>query len=486
MRQLTIERAAFIILFALLFALATRIPFDSDTWWHLRSGEHTLTEGMIYTDPFSFSMNGVSWINHGWGGQIFMYGVWQIAGNPGLAIYTSVLATAGMYMVFRMCAGNVYVRGLAVVVGAATAAVFWSARPQMISFFLSTVVLYILYLYKREKVDRLWLLPVIMLVWGNMHAGFSIGYIFMIGLIGGEVLANLFNPHGEYVIRWDRLRKLVIVALVSVAALVVNPYGLSMYAVPFETLGIGALREFIQEWNSPNFHERQIWPFVALLLGTLGAIGASDKRLDWGDFALLAGTAFLGLYAGRNIAVFAVVATPILTYHLDAILTERGWVLQTVKRPTRMMIRINTVLVGLVVLGSLAKVLVVLDAEMVAEAQAQFLPVEATNYLNAEDINGPMLNSYNWGGYLILNAPQEPVFVDGRTDLYRNDFLQIYVETAVGGDNWRDTLDDYDIQTVFVEAQSGLARLLRDEPGWALRYEDDLAVIFTQESSDDE
>ena len=88
---------------------------------------------MIYSDPFSFTMRGQPWINHSWGSQIIMYGFWQLAGNFGLAIYTSLLATAGMYMVFRMSAGNVYLRGFALVIGAATAAVFWSARPQMLS-----------------------------------------------------------------------------------------------------------------------------------------------------------------------------------------------------------------------------------------------------------------------------------------------------------------------------------------------------------------
>jgi hypothetical protein len=484
MRQLTIERAAFIILFALLFALATRIPIDTDTWWHIRSGEHTLTQGMITADPFSFTMRGEPWTNHSWGSQVILYAFWQVAGNFGLAIFTSLLATAGMYMVFRMSAGNVYLRALALVIGAATAAVFWSARPQMLSFFLSTVVLYVLYLYKRRQIDRLWLLPVVMLIWGNLHAGFSIGYILTAGVIGGEVLANIFNPQGEHVIRWPRLRRLIVFAVLSVPVLVINPYGLDMLAVPFQTVSIGALQEYIQEWNSPNFHERQTWPFIGLLLGTLGAVGASNKRLDWSDFALFAGTAFGAWLAGRNIAVFAVVATPILTYHLDAVLTERGWVLNTVKRPTRQMARMNAVMVALLVIGAAAKVLVVLDAETVAEAQAQFLPVDATEYLNAEGIGGPMFNSYNWGGYLILNAPQEPVFVDGRTDLYGNEFLQTYFQTAVGGDGWRETLDDYDIQTVLVEAPSGLARWLRDEPGWNLRYEDDLAVIFTREGDD--
>ncbi len=135
MRQLTIERAAVIILFMLLFALATRIPVDTDTWWHIRSGEYTLTQGMIYADPFSFTKAGEPWINHSWGAQIALYAIWQIAGNFGLAVFVAGLATAGMWFVYKMSAGSAYLRAFAIVLGAATAAVFWSPRPQMFSFF---------------------------------------------------------------------------------------------------------------------------------------------------------------------------------------------------------------------------------------------------------------------------------------------------------------------------------------------------------------
>src|SRR5690606_30537637 len=203
---------------------------------------------------FSFTKAGEPWTNHSWGSQIVLYGVWQLAENFGLAVFTAALATGGMYLVYRMCAGNVYLRAFALIIGAATAAVFWSPRPQMFSFFLSALVLYLIYLYKREKTDRLWLIPLVMLVWGNLHAGFSIGFILLGGTIAGEVINNLLNLQGEDVIIWARLRKLVIVTLVSVAAIVVNPYGLDMLRVPFQTVSIGALQDFIQEWRSPNFH----------------------------------------------------------------------------------------------------------------------------------------------------------------------------------------------------------------------------------------
>jgi len=486
MRQLTIERAAVIILFMLLFALATRIPIDTDTWWHIRSGEYTLTQGMIYADPFSFTKAGEPWINHSWGAQIALYAIWQIAGNFGLAVFVAGLATAGMWFVYKMSAGNVYLRAFAIVLGAATAAVFWSPRPQMFSFLLSAVLLYLLHLHKREKIDRLWLIPPIMALWGNLHAGFSIGFILLFGSIAGEILGRIFNPQGEAVVSWLGIRKMALVTVVSMAAIVINPYGLQMLGVPFQTISIGALQNFIQEWNTPNFHERQNWPFIFLLIGLFGAAGASKKRLDWTDFVLASGTAFMGLLAGRNVAVFAVVATPILTRYLDAILSERGWVVQPVKRATPRMARLNMILVVVIGLLSLAKVLLVLDVKTVDAAQREYLPVDAVEHLKGMNGEGAMFNSYNWGGYLMFQAPDIPVFVDGRTDLYGDTFLtQDYLQTASGAPGWQDRLNQYAIQRVVVEVNSGLARALRNEAGWRLDYEDDLGVIFVREGQDE-
>jgi hypothetical protein len=55
---------------------------------------------MIYEDPFSFTKNGEEWINHSWGSQIILYLAWEVAGNVGLSLYVSILATAGMGMLY--------------------------------------------------------------------------------------------------------------------------------------------------------------------------------------------------------------------------------------------------------------------------------------------------------------------------------------------------------------------------------------------------
>jgi len=484
MRKFTIERASLWIVFALLFAIAIRVPADTDTWWHIRSGEYTLTQGIIRIDPFSHTHAGEAWINHSWGSQILLFGIWQIAGNAGLAIYTAVLAVGGMAMLYPVCAGNTYLRAFVLILGASAAAVFWSARPQMLSFFFSTVVIFLIYDYKRYGRDHLWWFIPLIWLWGNLHAGWSIAYLLLFAFIVGEAFnkALVLDVHG---MGWAGWRKLLLVTALSIPTLLISPYGLDNLLVPINTVNIGPLRDFIQEWNSPNFQGRETWPFIALMMSLVGALWASRLKFDWSGFFLLIGTLFLALLYGRNIAVFAVAATPILTHHLHNALQVHGIQIKARQTVSPRMGRLNALLAGVVVLGVVIYALSVLLPATVEDAQSQFLPIDATAYLNQHTYSGNMFNSYNWGGYLMFAAPQYDVFIDGRTDLY-GDFLNTYLDTALGQAGWRETFADYGINLVMVEKSSGLDQKLREEMEWELVYEDDMAVIHVREGAGNE
>lgn len=488
-RPLTIERLAIWILFILLFAMAVRIPLDTDTWWHLRSGEEILEQGKIPTeDEFSHTLRGEDWIDQSWLAQVVLYAFYKATGGNGdpgdtgtigLAIFTAIFATGGMALVYKMCAGNIYSRMFVLVIGAATAAIFWTPRPQMFSFFLSAVVLYLLYLYKYKQVDRLWLIPVMMVLWANLHAGFAIGFIFLLGFLGGEAVGNLLDKSDAHAVSWQRLRKVGIITLISVVVLSINPYGPQMILYPFKTAGIQILNLFIQEWRSPDFKMPQTWPFVILLASVIIFGSRTRQNIAWSDLALTAGTALLALWAARNIAVFAVAATPVLSRQVDAWLTERNWQITPSQQATKQQIRLNWILLIVILLGGVAKVGTTLATKAVRENQGEFLPVEAANFLNENNPQGPMFNEYNWGGYFIFAVPDIPVFVDGRTDLYDDDFLKDYFRAILGAKEWRRPLDKYDIRLVVVEKSSALATLLREKPDeWRIIHEDDLAIIF--------
>ena len=492
-RGWTPQRLTLAILFVLIFAMAVRVPTDTDTWWHIRSGQYIAEHGRIpTTDPFSHTRYGQPWIDHSWGSQLVLYGVYELfgggieagaSGNVGLALYMAALATVGMAFVYRMSAGNVYVRAFALVLGTATAAVFWSPRPQMFSFALGAGLLYLLHLYKRRRVDRLWLIPPLIALWVNLHGGFAIGFIFLVGFLVGEALGNLFGDADDAdVVRWARLRKVALVTLVAVFAVALNPYGVQMLAYPFRTVNIGVLQDFIQEWASPNFHERQTWPFIALLLGTLGVAALNRRRIDWTDLTLVSGTAAMALMSGRNMSVFAIAATPALTRHLETWLDEHGWVLRPRRRVSTAQGWLNVALLVLIVLGALGKIAGALDPQVVRRAQEERFPVQLAAFLRETPPPGRMFNSYNWGGYLMFAAPNVPVYVDGRTDLYDDAFLREYLNIVFVREGWAEALDAQGVDFVAIEAQSVLATMLRTMPErWDERqFDDGRSALFVR------
>lgn len=484
MQKLSIERISLIIVFAMIFIIALRVPTDTDTWWHIRSGEYTLDNGIISTDPFSHTFADETWINHSWGSQIVMAGVWNIGGNIGLSLYTALLAVAGMGLLYQISAGNTYLKAFVLVLGAITAAIFWSARPQMLSFFFSTVILWLVYRYKRQDIDWLWGIIPLMWLWSNLHAGWSIGYLFLIAFIVGEAFNNILGID-ENALSWAGWRKLVLATVISIPFLALSPYLLDNMLVPFNTVNIEPLREFIQEWQSPNFQSRGTWAFIAMIMLLFMALWTSKLKFDWSSFFLLIGTLFLALLYSRNIAVFAVVATPILTYHLDNALTERNIILRPRRTVPRPMALINLGLVIVVLLGVSVYTLGILNPENIGEEQAKTLPTLAVSYLNENDIPTPIFNSYNWGGYLIFEAPDYPVFVDGRTDLYGT-FVIDYDAIYMNYNNQALTeLDMRGINSVLVEVYAPINGALEASDNWNLEYNDALAMIWVRSENNE-
>ncbi|MHB8629255.1 MAG: hypothetical protein ACYDEO_24005 [Aggregatilineales bacterium] len=470
---LTTPRLMTAILFILLFVIAARVPVDSDTWWHLRSGSVILaTHTIPYTDTFSLTRAGQSWIDQSWLSQVVMSAVFQLAGNVGLALLTAALATLGMIFTFKACRGSVYLRAFVMVLSATTAAVFWSPRPQMASFVLSTVVLYLLYQYKRNVFDRLWLIPLLMALWVNLHSGFAIGFIFLGAFIVGEV----FNRQP-----WPHVRKLIIITALSAVALLLNPYTVRMLLYPFQTAGLGVLEQFIQEWASPDFHMRETWPFLILLFGTMTAAGFSKQGWDWTDLALTAGTAALALVWQRNFAVFAIAAAPTLCDHSTTILENAGLRLLPSRPPHRSTLILNWSILAILAAAALLKLAVTLSLVTIAQAQSETLPVQAVAYLNRVNPPGPMFNSYNWGGYLMFAAPNYPVFVDGRTDLYGSAFLSQW-RNVLYGVGWQNLFTQWKIRLVVIEHDSPLAGILRGDAAWRETYADTQASVFERQS----
>lgn len=479
-RRLTTERSTKIIVLLLLLAMAFRVSVDTDVWWHLRLGREIVETGQaVYADTYSWTAAGTVHYNHSAMAQVVLHTAWTVAGHAGLSFFTALLAVTGMYFVYRAGSGSVYLQGFILVVGATAASAFWSPRPQMFSFHFAAVLYWLLMVFKRQRRDRIWWVVPLMWLWSNAHGGYLFGYVMVGAFIVGELLNHLAGA-GDKVIAFRDLRKLVLATLVSLPLLVVNPLGARIFVKPLETLLMPELRQYILEWQAPDLTSPVSWGFVVLLGLIIAAVWSSRRKFDFTEWILLCGTGFMAMTAARNLSLFAIVAAPIATIHLEDVLDRAGWTIprRTFETPGRL--ALNFLLIGLVTAAVALRVSYVIDPETIEHTLSAHLPVAAVEHLKFESLTGPLFNSYNWGGYLIYHLPNHLVFIDGRTDLYGS-FLRTYHPIAAALPGWKAELDQWQIRIVLIETDSGLARALGADPAWRIEYQDVLASIFVRE-----
>lgn len=461
--------------------MAMQPPLDTDTYWHLAAGEWQVqNRAVLMQDVFSSTRFSEPWVNHSWLSQYLIYGAYAAAGDLGLALFTAVIAVVGMAFVWAQCEADPIIAALTVVLASASAAIFWSARPQMLSFLFSSIVLYLLWLYEVRQIDRLWLVPLLMMIWANVHAGFAIGFVLLVLFTIGTGLNWLISGLDvEEPLTFRRVLRPVVIGLVSAFAVSLNPYGPRMLLYPFQTVSIEALQQFIQEWAVPNFRSPQVWPFVWLLLGTFAVSSLSSARTRLTNLVMLVGTAYLALMSARNIAVFSIVAAPILARHAQILLQDLHLTLKTNRLPGRGGFAVlNIVLIALAIMGAGAKTIYEMQPERLAQLRASRLPISAVEHLSGDDVQGAMFNSYNWGGYLIWALDDLPVFVDGRTDLYGDEILSPYLTMYLNDGDSMALLDQYTINTIVVETFSPIGVDLASNEDWMVVYDDDLAVVL--------
>ena len=317
----------------------------------------------------------------------------------------------------------------------------------MISFTLTALVAYLLHRFKRNEGSLLPWLPLIMLFWANIHGGFAIGFMLIVAYLMGETVNNLTKHEADPVVSWARLRYLLLVMGLSLAVVVLNPHTWRMWVYPFQTVGISALRDFIQEWQSPDFHQLHVQPFALMLLLLIAALSRANRQADWTDLALVAMWSGWALFAARNIAIFGLVVTPIFVRYADLAWT-RQWQSWGYERPPfsgggqRVAFPVlNWLILGLVILAALIKIFIPLTPQANLKAEQDSLPYHAVEFIKAEQPAGPIFNSYNWGGYLIFKLwPDYPVYIDGRTDLYDDQFIRRYLDAALANEGWEQIL----------------------------------------------
>ncbi|HYG98784.1 MAG TPA: hypothetical protein VD837_06600 [Terriglobales bacterium] len=482
-----------------------RLLSDADTGWHIRNGEQILGRHAVpYTDSFSYTMHGSPWYAWEWLYDVVLAIAHKFGGLNGVVVLSALLIALTFTTLFRMASrlcGNVVIAAALTLVAIGASSIHFLARPHLVTWLFVLVWLAALDKFRRDgNWKRLALLPVLMLIWVNLHGGFLLGLVLPVIYATANVWTAVTSSDVQTRRQnWAMARRIGIATLLTSAATLANPYGYKLYVHLSEYLGSSFLMNNISEFLSPDFHFVQVKLFLLLLVVALLAFALTKTSVL--DILLVAFSTYAGLYAARNIPISAMLLTlvsaPMLARALDDIRLsdDLSSAIRRVARSTdnfsRRMMALERQLTWQVLPVALVALTLVVCANggMIGSKQlldlkfeSKRLPVQAAEFLASNKIEAQVFAEDGWGGYLIYRLHPEgfSVFVDDRHDFYGEAFLKDYLKLTKLRRGWSDVLDRHWVNYVLIEPDAALANALRASADWNLMHQDGTAVVFAR------
>lgn len=463
---------------------------DGDTGFHIRAGEYILEHNSIpRTDIFSYLSPPPEWTAHEWLAEVIMAVIHKEMGLTGVVVFYVILITLSFYILFKLlekCCENVLLVWFVSVFVTICTAIHWLARPHVFSFLILIIWYFILDSYENEKRNSLIYLPILMLVWVNLHGGYIIGFV----LIAVYFIVNLFlGFFGKLDKKIDRREKTKIYFYVGSACIftsMINPFGYEILFFPFNLVGEKFLMAHIGEFMPTNMQKSL--PFKHLYFFSMFLIMMSGRKKNIIEILLFILFSYMALYSVRYTTLFAIIVAPIILKHLnDFFEKSKSEIVSWFKIRMANISKANKKAKGAIWPIIVVSVLVFLGrAGLIKyDVDPKRHPVDAVEFLLEEPIPGKMFNNDEFGDYLIYAAyPRYKVYFDGRSDMYGADYVKEYRKVVTLERGWDDLLEDKAIGWVFYNSDSPLSRLLTEKKDWRLIYSDGLANIFVKNISE--
>ena len=492
-RKLLLPDAAFVcavltLVYCLFLADGWRQFFrDSDTGWHIRTGEHILkTRSLPFADPYSFTRTGQPWFAWEWGADVVVASAEHNgAGLAGVAVLYALAIASATWLWWQLTwtmGGDFLLGWLFAVPMLSTTNLHWLARPHIFGW-----VFAMLALWTAERGRSLFLVAVLAVVWTNVHASFFLfPLILAIYAVGRWLSPLLFSlaPSGR--VAW-----LLKAALVSSLATLLNPYGWHVHQHVVQYLSNSELIDRIAEFQSFNFHaEGSAQIIVALGLAATGGL-LSLRQGNLSRFLVVLLFLPLGLRSARGLPLLALLLLPITNGAMVKALAEGRALREPIQRRVQAAFRYSARLRGLdKEFGGWAwtpvlVVLLMLVARMPGiQARSGFppseFPVAAALEVAKLPADARILAPDKFGGYLIYRFDgQRKVFFDGRSDFYGSDFMKNYISLIEVRPNWQDELAKHGFTHALLPNRYSLIPALRQE-GWKQVYTDEVATLLAR------
>ena len=475
---------------------------DCDTGWHIRTGDWIVTNHLIPThDVFSFSKPGGPWFAWEWLSDVLFAWLNSAGGLRAVVLFSILLLCVTFALLFQMARrhANPVVAFVVTLVAAAASSVHWLARPHLFTMFFLVVFYGVLERVRGGQthvggLPWLALLPVLTILWTNLHGGFFVGIMLLCIYGAGELAAALLSADQQArrpaILRAQRYFG---ASLGCLAASLVNPYNYRLHVHLWQYLRDPYASQHIGEFFSLSFHHPIAIFFEGMLLLAAVSVFWYGSHGRFTEPLLLLVWGHAGLLAARNIPIFMIVAAPIVARLVQAWLAAlpklevAAWVRAATRRFNRIAARLAETdalprwhAVSLACVAVLAALLFAPapPKNFRSEYDPKSYPADAINVLR-QDPSARIFTNDEWGDYLIWRLyPAGRVFVDGRSDFYGAAFEEKYIDVLNVKYNWEQILGDFQVDTILLPPSAPLSGALKESSRWRVVYDDGVALVF--------
>ena len=455
---------------------------DPDIWWHIRVGQWII-EHHAFPRQGIFSAFGATrpWAAYSWGFEVLMATLNRVLGLMGISVFVIVfdlMVVLGIFLVTRLFSRSFWWAWFL------TTVAVWAmdlnrvnvARPVAFSILFFTLELLLIFKAQETRnVRYLYWLPLLFLAWANFHIQFVYG-LLLPGLFAGvksveRLVTRRWLSERGCADEAQQLRPVMLWAIFAacLAATLVNPYSFGLYRVIFNYTQSTFAYNAILEFRAPNF--RQVPHYIQLLLLSAAFFVMGRRKIDPYKLTLLTITSLVSFRSVRDVWFACIPAAVIIACSVRRSEAESSASTLDVSA-----LHLGPVLAGAVVVIVLSGVDNGLSNRVLFETVQNAYPVDAVRFIQDHHPPGPLYNNFNWGGFLIGNLPEYPVSIDGRTDLYGDDYFQQETESLMGRRSDDQALDQANL--VLLPSNLPLCSRLLTSPQFRVVYTDKMATVF--------
>ena len=478
----------YLFLFLFIFYFNYRLPLDPDFGWHLKYGEEVVLNKRVLTrDIFSHTFIGKEIIDTEWLIEALFYLIFSYWSFWGLSFFSAIITTFAFFLPSLVFNGSFFKKFLITLwaLYGSSSVLNVGPRPQNLSlFFFSLLVIFIFKYQEKKEIKYFLFLPLIFLLWSNMHPAFIVGLGVFFGFLVSEfLLADRKEKNKTFI--------LFLIFLFSFLTSSLHPYSsegggkvfsfelVRSLAFPLsfidENNPLGRVRVTIGEWLPPTLVDFSGTLFFLGIAFSVGIFLTSPfSKKDFQNLFLNIGIIYFSTLSARNVPFFFIFFIPLLINKID----EEKLLSAKFKKIFPMLNFSSLMIMSFFIpkIFILHNKIVTQGSSLEAYCEARRLPCKAIDFIKKERPDGNMFNHYNLGGFLIWQLPEYPVFIDGRVpggEIYSE------FETVINlKEGWDKILEKYKVEWMIVPPNKLFEDFLTEEKTWEKIYSDQTAIIL--------